>query len=73
MKQYFWNILIWLTQGLNVFLGGNPDEATSSRAYRLRHRPFWGAFRKVIDLLFGEDHCEYAYYAEKRRVASWDK
>tara|TARA_B110000967_G_scaffold100440_1_gene103108 strand:- start:1814 stop:2038 length:225 start_codon:yes stop_codon:yes gene_type:complete len=74
MKKYLFRVLIWLTQGFNVIvLAGNPDETTSSRAYRLRNRPAWGIFRKVIDGFLGEDHCEDAYYTEKRRVASWDR
>ena len=31
IKQYIFNILIWLDQGLNVFAGGDPDETVSSR------------------------------------------
>jgi hypothetical protein len=73
IKRYFWNILIWVTQGLNTFLGGNPDEATSSRCWRLRYKPFWKHLRRLIDKLFGEGHCEAAYEAEKRKVESWKK
>lgn len=31
LKRYLWNICIWMTQTLNVFTGGDPDEALSSR------------------------------------------
>lgn len=31
IKQYFWNILIWMTQSLNVLTGGNPDQSFSGR------------------------------------------
>lgn len=31
VSRYLWNVLIWLDQGLNVLLGGDPDETLSSR------------------------------------------
>ena len=73
MKTYFWNIFVWLTQGLNTFLGGSPDESTSSRLYRTREKigdkPY-----KFVDWLFRDpSHCLKAYKAESLRLASWDR
>ena len=31
LSRYFWNILIWLDQGANTLIGGDPDETLSSR------------------------------------------
>lgn len=31
LKRYLYNILVWMTQTLNVFTGGDPDEMMSSR------------------------------------------
>lgn len=73
IKQYFRNWAIWITQGINVLLAGNPDEATSSRAYRLQDRWFWGKLREFIDWIFGEGHCLRAYTAELRRVSAWER
>lgn len=39
LKAYFWNILVWLDQGINViFLLGDPDETVSSRCAKLRDK-----------------------------------
>lgn len=64
MRRYFWNLLIWLTQTLNVFTGGDPDETLSSRAGKARRRGSWFGtlLANVIDKIFsylGDDnHCE---------------
>lgn len=47
IKQYFWNILIWIDQGLSTFTGGDPDETVSSRLGK-SHR---GDFGKTIFVL----------------------
>jgi hypothetical protein len=53
-KQYFWNILIWLTQSLNVFTGGNVDQTFSGRtgvAYLMGKR--WAKIvMPIIDKVF---------------------
>ena len=39
MRDYIWNIGVWLSQGLNaVFRGGSPDETLSSVAGKAKHR-----------------------------------
>lgn len=73
IRRYLFNILISLTQLLNCFLGGSPDETTSSRLYRLRARisdyPY-----KAVNWVFRDDkHCQKAYEAESARVASWER
>lgn len=61
VAQYFWNILIWLDQGLNTILGGHPDETLSSRMgkYVQKGRGVIPCFLcKVLDVVFREkDHC----------------
>lgn len=59
------NFLIWLDQGLNVFIGsGFCDETLSAMAHRKG-----GWRRDVINGLFfwQEDHCEASYYSEIER------
>lgn len=62
IKQYFWNILIWLDQGGNTLTFGSPDETLSSRLGR-NYRGTW--IEKAVDwaayLITGKkDHCENA-------------
>jgi len=64
IKQYFWNILIWMTQSLNVFTGGHVDQTFSGRtgvAY-LRGKLWATPFKYIIDKFFKlvanqEEHC----------------
>ena len=74
-KRYCWNILIWLTQGINtIVLAGSPDESTSSRAFRLQHHTFWRRLKHFINWLLRDDqHCYKAYVAEAEKAASWRK
>lgn len=59
MKRYVLNLLYWLTQTLNVWTGGDPDEYFSSRVGKAqRAEKRWGiAFATAIDLLLGKKHC----------------
>ncbi|WP_067586373.1 hypothetical protein [Endozoicomonas ascidiicola] len=60
MKQYLWNFLVWLDQGLNVvFMGGCPDETVSSRAGKAaRKGKKWGCVLcRVLDVV-DKNHCE---------------
>ena len=42
MWKYFWNILVWLSQGLNTIgRGGDPDETLSSAAGKAKHLGHW--------------------------------
>ena len=52
----------WLSQGINVFTGGYPDEMFSARAFRTKN---WTLF--FIDLVFGQGHCEEMYKYEWSR------
>lgn len=64
MKTYFWNLLEWLSQGLNtVFLLGNPNMTVSARCYVNRARAPWATAYKVINAVFfwQEDHCKQSY------------
>jgi hypothetical protein len=70
------NLLILVSQTANVVLGGDPDEMTSSRAWRLRKQPGWRELCWMLDNaspLMGwrgihSTHCEACYYAEKKRL-----
>jgi len=64
IKQYFWNILIWMTQSLNVFTGGHVDQTFSGRtgvAYlrgKLWAKPVMFVIDKFFKLLLNQDdHC----------------
>ena len=67
MKDYLLNILIWIDQGINTFIGGSPDETLSARAWRQqddsRH---WHCLRLLIDGLFclQDGHCYQSYVSE---------
>ena len=50
MKQYLFNILIWIDQGLNTITGGDPDETVSSRLGK-SHRGDFGQTIFLITLL----------------------
>lgn len=67
--SYLRNILIAVTQAGNALLGGYPDESTSARAYRLRHKRGWRVVYLAINELFfwQPDHCAAAYRAERER------
>lgn len=56
IKKYIKNILIWLDEGLNTALAGDPDETLSSRAAKWADAGFiWPA--QIIDCIFGVGHC----------------
>jgi hypothetical protein len=60
MKQYFWNLLIWIDQGVNTVTGGDPDETVSSRAgkYAARGRGWFPCqLCKVLNWI-QKDHCK---------------
>lgn len=56
MKQYLWNILIWLDQGVNTLLGGDPDETLSSRMGKYKHGAAYWICRGLS--LIQNKHCE---------------
>ena len=74
LATYAIHVGIWLTQGLNVFLCGFPDESTSSRSWRCSAQSRkWAIARHLIDgiwrLLFRRrDHCFEAWTAERIRA-----
>ena len=64
IKQYFWNILIWMTQTLNVFTGGDVDQTFSGRTGvaflrgKLWARPVRYLIDKFFKLIVNQDnHC----------------
>ncbi len=62
LRKYIKNILISIDQLVNTFLGGDPDETISSRL----GKHYQGSFmEKMVDDLFGKDHCENSAEAEK--------
>ena len=71
------NILILCSQFVNVLLSGDPDEMTSSRAWRLRDKPFWRELCWLLDnaspLMYWKGdystHCEACYWEEKNRLS----
>ena len=60
MRQYVWNIIIWIDQGVNVvFMRGDPDETVSSRAAKAQRKGHrWGCVLCRFMDLFDKDHCE---------------
>lgn len=70
--SYWYRLWTALTQLLNAFLGGWPDESLSSRTWRNRERAGWRQAHAAIDWLFlvtwrEVDHCRQAYEAELSR------
>ena len=70
-------IFIACSQLLNTLLGGWPDETTSARSYRMRHKKFWYAMYRCINVLFfwQDDHCKWAYDLETkmRPIPAWNR
>ena len=60
------NIFIWLSCGVNVFLGGSPYETFSARNYRYKLHGRRNLV-KTIDFFIGEGHCERCYKAAALR------
>lgn len=68
--RYLFNILIWMDQGLNVLLAGNPDETLSSRAHKAtlkanRTGKRWGCVLCALLDKIDPDHCA--------RAVEWDE
>jgi len=56
--RYLWNILLWVDQGINTFLGGDPRETLSSRFGKKRQeskvaRIFCDTLNKI-----DKNHCD---------------
>ena len=73
LKQYGWNILIWLDQGLSVITGGAPDETVSSRVGKaaVAGSRIGLALEVCLDSIFGKGHCRSSIEADEgeERVA----
>lgn len=68
-------VLVALDQLANVvFLFGDEDETVSARCWRLRRFFWWGAARRLIDLVallfLDAHHCEKSYQSERDRLQS---
>ena len=69
LKKYFWNVLIWIDQGINVvFFGGSPDETISSRIGRNQQLAICRFAKRVVDGVFGKGHCETSIEPEECRT-----
>ena len=64
----FTKMMAALSQLLNCwFLGGEPNETISGRAFRQRHTSkSWGSAYRVVNAIFfwQDDHCYESYYAD---------
>lgn len=77
-KQYVFNVGLAISQFLNVWLGGHPDESISSRLGRAQLDPNASKTAKkaawAVDKLFGPEHClracEVRVY-RNQEVFSW--
>ena len=60
--SYLLNVILWLFDtGFNVvFLGGSPYESISSRVGKQRPKKWACIVCKMLDGLFGSDHCDKA-------------
>lgn len=82
-RGYWYNLLSWLSQGLNAILGGNRDQTLSSRIYEaavVAERHHWWPvmvaldwFWCVVDQLLRKpkpelDHCAWAYTQDTERT-----
>lgn len=64
MSAYLWNLLEWISQGLNtVLLAGNPNMTVSARCWLNRERAGWSlAYRAINRIFFWQaDHCRQSY------------
>lgn len=69
------SLLIWISHGINLAMGGSVYEMLCSRAWRLRRHWFWGAVQVAIDhyspLGFWRTetmtHCQWCFESERSR------
>ncbi len=55
--KYFWNILLWLDQGLSCLFGGDPRETISSRMAKKRNESQLARdFCTILDKI-DNNHC----------------
>lgn len=69
MKEYLFNVLEIISQGLNtVFFNGNPNMTVSARCYLSRDKPYWGQAYKVLNKVFfwQDDHCMESWVSDIR-------
>jgi hypothetical protein len=72
------NLMILMSQTVNVLFGGDPDEMLSARCWRLRCQAGWKEMCWVLDnaspLMWWKGsyatHCEACYWEERRRLKS---
>lgn len=70
MKQYVVNIFVWLDQGVNVALAGDPDETLSSRAAKNQHKWYWAALGAVLESIH-PGHLEWAIERDEGKHAAY--
>lgn len=71
-RNWLKQVVLAFNQLCNAMLGGWADETISSRAYRQRHKPHWGAINRALDRIFfwQNAHCRGAYNNELQRTSS---
>lgn len=80
MKQYFYNLGVWLSQTISVWLGGHPDDSISERtgrAYLANPKGWFRYQRFFIDLfiyliLREKNHCVNSIDGEPLAKEVWD-
>ena len=61
-KAWIYRLLEWMSQGINLFLGGHQDLTFSQRVggwMEIAHPYAW--LHKPIDFIFGKRHCAHAW------------
>lgn len=54
LSQYFYNLGVWFSQTISVWLGGHPDESIServARAYLYKPESFFKYLKQAIDVI----------------------
>jgi hypothetical protein len=65
----FLRIAVAFDQLANTLCGGWEDETISSRSYRMGQvSQNWEKARKVIDAIFGDNHCKNSFEYERHRL-----
>jgi hypothetical protein len=83
IKQYLYNLGVYLSQSISVVLGGHPDNSISERvgrAYLSGRRGLISVMRYIIDglaliILREKNHCVESVSGEPRakEIWNWDK
>lgn len=69
-KRRYWNMLLILTQAINVYGGGDPGETTSSRAAKQAHKRGWRLLGRVLDKI-DPGHMARSVIDDRGDKAAW--